>query len=189
MAVATIILGKTEEGLHSLAVIRVLLAFEDHLLEAPDDLLLALLGHLLAKVLVGTAAVLSVALLDLILGLGVDLLVNLVLGNCDSSVLSGNLVDLLGTVRALALGQTSVGGGVGNILGIVLGVSSVDSLSLFLKIVLGEVGLLVPGVVGGGTVNVLQRFLRWTHALRSVSGSVASYVAEEDSGILHCIVC
>lgn len=99
--VAAVSLSQTEESLDGLGVVLVLLALKNHLLEAPDSLVLALLRHLLVEVVVGLAAVLLVALEDVLLGLRVDLVVELLLG----SLLGGTLASLgVGLASGVASG-------------------------------------------------------------------------------------
>ena len=77
--------------------------------------------------------------------------------------------------------------GSSNILGILLGVSSVDVLGLLLEGILGQVGLLVPGVVLSGTVDLGELLLVGANLVGGVGSGVASNVAEEDGGVLDWV--
>jgi hypothetical protein len=103
--VAAVGLSQAEESLDGLGVVLVLLALKDHLLEAPDSLVLALLGHLLVKIVASLVAVLLVLLKDGLLCLGIDLVVKLGLGSLHSSVLAGLRVGLTSSVTGSTCGS------------------------------------------------------------------------------------
>lgn len=185
-------LSKSQQSLDGRRVVGVLLALEDHLLEAEDDLILALLGQLLVEVLLGAAAVFLVALLDLVLGLLVDVLVDLALGGRDGGILSRDLVHRLipsgdSTSRSV-LRHGSVGTSVGHVLGIFLGVSAIDALGLLPEVLLGQIRSLVPGVVGGGLVNLRQLLLVGAHTIGGTGSGVSDHVAEEDRRVADCMM-
>lgn len=177
---SAILLSEAKEGLDGLRVIRVLLAFENHLLQAVNSLVLAILGHLLVPILLTTLAVLLVALKDVVLGLRVGIGVDLVLDDILGCVHAGIGVNALGalalvaqialrvlealdtlvlglvlqSVEVLVAVSTSVDTGIGDIPSILLGVASVEALSLLLHVLLGEVGGIVPGIVISGPIHL-----------------------------------
>lgn len=214
-AVAAVLLGEVEKGLDGLSVVGVLLAFENHLLQAPDGLLLALLRHLLVKILTSAAAVLLVALEDALLGLTIGVVVESVLDDILGGVLAGGGVSVadvalareaLNTLRVLeALDTLLVGvlevlvlaldtlvtgsGGVdasgSGILGVLLGVALVEALSLVLQLVLGQVGGVMPGVVIGGTIHLVELVVRGANLVGSVGGGITGHVAEKDGSVVE----
>ncbi|KAI6767974.1 hypothetical protein HG530_005983 [Fusarium avenaceum] len=189
-------LGQAEESLNGFGVILVLLALKNHLLETPDGLLLALLGHLLVEVVASLVAVLLVLLKDALLGLGINLVVKLVLGSLNSSVLASLRIGLTsgvtgliggsGNTRALLVllsGGSAVNASGSNVLSILLGVSTVDALGLVLEVLLGEVRSLVPDVVLSRLIELLKLLLRRSDLGSSVGSSITSHIAEKNSSI------
>jgi hypothetical protein len=195
---AAILLSQVEQGADGLLVVRVLLTFNNHLLEAPDDLVATLLGNLALEVLLGALAVFLLlsarSLLGVIISVGVDALLQSVkssLGAAPSidarrstsllvtSSRLGNVSWVAGSIR-VGLGRGLVGG----VLDILLRVTSVDSLSLVLQVVLGEVGGIMPSVVLRRAVNLVELLLVRSNLLSGVGSGIASHVAEEDTSIL-----
>jgi hypothetical protein len=151
----------------------VLLTLKDHLLETEDDLILAILGHLLVEVGPGLAAILLVASLDLLLGLVINILFGFGFGHIPGRFLGGSSIPL-GRIRI---------GRIRHVFGILLGISAVDILCLALELLLGEVRLLVPDVILGGLVDVGQFFLRGLDPAGSIGSRIAGNVAEDDGRI------
>lgn len=222
-AVSAVSLSQAKKSLDGLGVVLVLLALKNHLLEAPDSLVLALLGHLLVEVVACLLAVLLVALEDVLLGLRVDLVVKLLLGNLLGGALAslgvglasgvassisrvarggGNVarleagsglrvstlvgleVTLLVLLKGLLLsGGSRVDTSGSNVLGVLLGVSTVNTLGLVLEVLLGEIRGLVPDVVLSGLIELLKLLLRGADTGSGVGSGVAGHVAEENSSI------
>lgn len=214
-AVAAVLLGEVEKGLDGLSVVGVLLAFENHLLQAPDGLLPALLRHLLVKILPSAAAVLLVALEDALFGLTIGIVVESVLDDILGGVLAGGGVSvadvalarealntlgvlealdslLVGVLEVLVLALDTLvtgSGGVdasgGGIPGVLLGVTLVEALSLVLQLVLGQVGGVMPGVVIGGTIHLVELVVRGANLVGSVGGGITGHVAEKDGSVVE----
>lgn len=188
LAVTGVTLHKVEESLDRTLVILVALHLNDHLLQAPDGLLTALLRHLALEVVVELVAT------------GASLLL-ILLGNLGSKLLLALLQPGLSIESSVGAGLALVGTELSGITGIArsLGVSSLVSItnSLLdillanghplldgvLEVVLGEVGVLVPSVVLSGLVNLLESLLRGSDLVGGVLSSIASNVAEEGTGV------
>lgn len=184
LTVLAVVLGESQESLNGLRVVGVRLALDDHLLETEDDLVLALSGHLLVEVFLGLATVLLVALLDLFLGLRIDV-VKLLLESRLAGVLASSSIGGVSILDVTGSRGGGVGGGVSDLLSILLGVTLVETLSLLLQVFLVEVGGLVPGVVLGSLVNLRELVLSGAKLASGTSSTITSHVAKQDGSILQ----
>jgi hypothetical protein len=87
------------------------------------------------------------------------------------------------TLLVLLSGGSIVNASGSNLLSILLGVSTVDTLGLVLKVLLGEVRSLVPDVVLSRLVEILELLLRRSDLGSSVGSSITSHIAEKNSSI------
>jgi hypothetical protein len=172
-------------------------------LETPDDLVAALLGNLALEVLPRTGLVLLLLLARDLLGVAVNVGIDTVLQGVGTStgttagvdtgrpalrlVASSSLAKVLGVVRSA--GVSSRCGLVGGMLDVLLWVTAIDTLSLLLQVLLGEVGGVVPGVVLGGTIHVAESILIGANSVGGVAGSIGCHIAEQDASILDFTVC
>lgn len=167
------------------------LNLNDHLLQAPDKLLTPLLGHLCLEVVLATLTDLLGPLLVVLAGVGRDLLLEVGsrdlsagarvgLGSALLLVLSCTLSCIGRVTRAIRVG--CLGGVTASLLDILLADGNAR-LELLLKVVLVKVGSLVPGVVVGGSVDVLELLVCRVDLVRRLLCSIASNVAKEDAGV------
>lgn len=147
-------------------------------LETPDNLLAALLGNLVAQVLLGASAVLGgsllgilLALANLLLGLVVKVLIEALRCLAMGSFLAGLSI---GTRRGWV---RRVGTRFGDILHVLLGVTFVHVGKRTLDVVLGQIGGLVPSVVISGFVNLAELIFGRLDLLGSIRGSVTSNIS------------
>jgi hypothetical protein len=147
--------------------ILVALNLNDHLLQAPDELLAPLLGHLALEVVLGLLADLLGLLLVVLVHVGGGGLLEVFGGGGGASTrvdLRGALLLVLGGALS---GSSWVGravrvGSLGGILACALNILLADGnarLDLTLEVILGKVRGLVPDVVLGGSVDVLELVL------------------------------
>ena len=184
LAMLAVVFGESQKSLDSLRVVGVGLALDNHLLETEDDLVLALSGHLLVEVFLGLATVLLVALLNLLLGLRVDV-VKLLLKSRLASVFAGSSVGSVSILGVTGSRGGGVGGGISDLLSVLLGIALVETLGLLLQVFLVEVGGLVPGVVLGSLVNLTELFLVGAELASSATSSITSHVPKQDGSILQ----
>lgn len=130
---AVVLLSKAQKSADSLLVVGVLLAFDNHLLQPHDGLVLALLGNLGLQVVLGAIAVLG----------------SLVLGRFNGWV--NRLSKLVNVSAILGLLLLLLVDGLATLLQVI---------SALLKLVLG--GKVVPGVVSSGLIDLGQLLLRGT---------------------------
>lgn len=201
LTVLAVGLGEAENGLNSLGVVLVLLALKNHLLEAPDGLIPTLLRHLLVKVVLCLLTVLLLPLNNVVLGLLIEVVIELLLGNILGSIATSQGVSIPGTgilrnvllevallgggTRLLVARGGGVGTGGGNVLGVLSRVSAVETLALLLQVVLGEIGGIMPGVILSRLINLRKVLIRGANTGSSVAGGITSHVADEESGVLE----
>lgn len=166
------------------------LDFHDHLLQAPNGLLAALLGHLPLEVVVEA----STTLLGLVLGvikplLGVlgHIAAGLVTEGAGGSVSAPNRVDagLPASLRvvgseigsscrvALTAGVSFLGGVASSLLEVVLAEGLVLVVDV-LEPVLRKIGSLVPRVVRGRLVNLPQPLIVRAKLVRGIGSGIAA---------------
>ena len=147
-----------------------------HLLETQDDLVTALFWYLVLEVVVGALAILA-ELLFLVLVKATGEVVLEVLGASFATLLSGILiVDTLCIVLSMIL---CIGSGVLNVL--LAQRQSVLEVGLHAL----DIRLLVPGVVFGMLVDLIELFFRWVDLAGCLGGCITSDVAEQNGSIVH----
>lgn len=91
----------------------------------------------------------------------------------------------VGIPRLARSGSTSRSSAVGDVLGILLGIALVQALGLLLKVLLAELGSLVPGVVLRSLVQLRQVLIVGADATSSVAGGITSHITEQNGGVLE----
>ena len=170
----------------------------DHLLQAVDALVAALLRNLVLHVVGGALPGVASLLLSLVGDVLASSLVELV------STLLKTLAGIdtrVGTLLLVAGGElSSVGGvtraarvsGLGSITKSTLSLLLVERLllvvlgpNLVLKVILGKVGNIVPGVVLGRFVDLVELILGRVDLVGRLLSGITGHVSEENAGIAH----
>jgi hypothetical protein len=186
-------LGQVEEGVDGIVVVLVTLDLNDHLLQTPDGLLTALLRHLLLKVVLGAVTVFPASLLVFLgnvlvktllklVGAGADA-VNHVHTRVDSQALifSGTLGGHLGVPVTKGIGGLScVASNIPELVAVDWLVAVQFLTELRLDILSGEVGDIVPLVVGRRSVDLVELLLGRTQTRSGLGGYIAGDTSEED---------
>ena len=188
LAVSGVTLSEAEEGLNSTLVVLVALDLDNHLLQAPDGLLTALLRHLALEVVVELVATGASLILVLLGNLSRQLLLaclEATLG-VEASVVTGlafvstELRGVTGITRAI--GVRSLVGIAGGLLDVLLADRDLLPQGL-LEVTPRHVGVLVPGVVLSGSINLRELILGGLDLVGSVLGGISSNVTEKSGGI------
>lgn len=172
------------------------LDLNNHLLQAVDDLFAAFLWHLALEVLTGALTELASSLLLLLAGV----LVHAVLQSTSRGIGTGRWVHacallalallLSGKVGSISwIARTRWVGSLGGVTSCVLQILLANwngAADLLLDLSSGEIGGLVPCVVLGWLVNLLQCLLVRVDFGGSLLCGVTSNIAEKSDGILHC---
>lgn len=188
LSVTGVTLSEAQKSLNRALVILVALHLNNHLLETPDGLLAALLGHLALEVVVELITTGSGLLLILFGDLLAELLLALLKAAlciqasvvASLALVSTELGDVTWITRPLGVG--SLAHITGDLLCILLanGYLLLDSIP---EVALGEVGVLVPSVLFSRLINLAKSFLRRSNLVGSVLSSVASDVAEKSGSV------
>lgn len=158
------------------------LNLNNHLLEAPDGLFAAFLGHLLRHVVLGLVEDLAALLLALFWNIGRSLFLEVLGSSCRPG--SG---DILVRARGLLPGCLCIfGGGLGTILAewLVLVVLVLDR-----ALDARDRGHIVPGIVIGRFVNLTELFLARLKPGCSILCTISSNVTEKDCGVVDFSRC
>ena len=139
----------------------------DHLLQAPDELLAPLLGHLALEVVLGLLANFLGLLLVVLVNVGGGGLLEVLGGGSGASTRVSLRRALLLVLGGALSSDSWVGravrvGGLGCVLACTLNILLADGdarLNLTLEVILGKIRSLVPDVVLGGSVDVLELVL------------------------------
>lgn len=167
------------------------LDLNDHLLQAPDELLAPLLGHLALEVALSTLTVLLGLLLVILVHVSGGLVLQVLCGNLSTGTrvgLSGALLLVLSSELSRSgrvTGAIRVGslGAVASSLVNVLLADGHARLGLVAQVLLRKIGSLVPDVVLSGLINVGKLVLRRVDSVGRLLRGVTGNVAEEDAGI------
>lgn len=167
------------------------LDLNDHLLQAPDELLAPLLGHLPLEVALSTLTVLLGLLLVILVHVSGGLVLQVLCGNLSTGTrvgLSGALLlvqssELSRSGRVTGAIRVGSLGAVASSLVNVLLADGHARLGLVAQVLLGKIGSLVPDVVLSGLINVGKLVLRRVDDVGRLLRGVAGNVAEEDAGI------
>lgn len=198
LSVAGVGLCEMEESVDGFSVVLVALDLDDHLLETPDSLLAAVLGHLLLEIVLGAVAVLATPLLLVFGRVLVDTTLEIVNPlaeagrDVDTSVGSLALV-LSGDLGSLARVPGSIGvGSLGHVSSDISKVIAIDGLvavnlltELLFEVVPRKVGGVMPLMVGGGGVDVVELILRRVHAASSLGSSIAANSSKEYNSVIE----
>lgn len=201
-SVASVLLSQIKERVDGLHVVLVSLDLHHHLLQAPDGLIAALFRHLRVEVVLGLVLGVFLGLLRLLLGVVIRVVVSLLLEGVQALLgtsfgINAGVASLLSVLSAQASSIAGVAGvarvrRLGGIARSLLEILRVDGsvlvdglLQLVLQVASREIGGVVPGVVGGRLVDLLQLILRWVHLVCRLLSDISSHVAEKNRGIVQ----
>jgi len=196
LGVVRIVLSEVEESVDSHDVILVSLDLDNHLLHSPDGLVAAVLWDLVLEVARSPVLVLASAILVLV----GDLLVGTVSDVVDTSLKTTLGVDaviltialfgnsMMGKVPwiGLSIRMGSLGSELSSSLCVITAewLVAVDLLaSRLLEVLSREFWNVVPCVVVGWSVNLVQLFLAWANAAGGLGGGITDNVSKDDLGI------
>lgn len=178
------------------------LDLDDHLLEAVDGLVAAFLGDLLLDVASTALSVLTSTVLSFLGNVLASSLMKLVgtvlsaLGSVNSRVAT---ITLVTGSKIGCIGRVAGASGVSNLGCVTKGASGLLSaerlllvilgLGLVLKVLLGEIRNIVPGVVLGGSVNLVELLIGGVDLVSRLLSGITGHVSEEDRGIAHWCTC
>lgn len=192
LSVSLVLLSKAQKSVDGLLVIGMRLNLDNHLLQSPDSLFTALLGHLVLQIAVGAFTVLAGTLL-LVFG---DVFFNVMNTLLDASL------SIDAGIAAIALFRRQLVGGIPRIaravgVGCLSNVASnipklvlierrflVEGVTeLLLHVLLVEIRSIVPLVVCGRIIDSAKSLLVWTELASRLCSGVAGNVAEKNTGI------
>ncbi len=154
----------------------------DHLLQAPDGLLAAFLGHFLAQVILRLLRDFPATLFGVFRNVG-----RCLVAKRSSSSLCASLTGLL-IVLAIAslVSVCSIGSIIGGFVDVILGerlLLLVSRLHLRPKVVLGKIWSIVPGVILSSLVELSKLVFFWIHSVCGILSGITSHISDENSRI------
>lgn len=160
------------------------LDFGDHFLQSPDGLLTALLWHFLAQVILRLLRDFPTTLFGVFRHIG-----RCLFAKTPSSSLRAGLTGLL-IILAIAslISICSIGRIIGRLISVLLGerlLLVVGGLHLRLKVVLGKIWGIVPGVILSRLVELCKLILIWIYSVCGILSGITSHISDENSGIIE----
>jgi len=197
LSVVGVVLSKAEESVDGSEVIVVSLDLDHHLLQSPDGLIAAFLWKLVLEVTRSSFTVLAGAVLVLIWELLVGTLLDMVKTTLETTLgvdaavfaaalFGSSLTSNVPWIR-LSVGIGSLSSDLSSSLCVVTAewLVAVDMLACsLLKVLSREFWNVVPCVVLGWSVDLVQLFLAWTDVASGLGGGITDNVSENDLGIL-----
>jgi len=193
MSMIGVVLSKVEKSIDGLLVVLVVLNLNNHLLQSPNGLIAAFLWDLILEIAGGSVAVLTGTVLVLIWNLLVGTVLDVLHTSLKATLGINTMILTMAALSSSMMSNVpwiSRSGWIGSLGSELSGGSSVitadwlvaiDLLSCsLLKILPREFWNVVPCVVIGWSVDLIQLLLAWANAAGGLGSSITDAISEND---------